>query len=220
MILTMVLLALGGLIGFAAWIWLLVVAFRVSTGWGLLIFFLGWTWIPIIIFAVKFWDLAKKPIILSAVSILISGAAYLIAVFVIGTNLESIVEERGGIAALPGSDVDVESNQLPPPRPTALPTHPSWEAIVREVDKDEDASWEQLVPTPTPVTGRPDQLSWDELNTYAGRTVVVTLKRGGPITASLEGADGDRVRIRHVIGGGEASYWIERGQITSIRLLK
>lgn len=220
MILTTILLALGGLIGFAAWIWLLVVAFRVSIGWGLLIFFLGWTWIPIIIFAVKHWDLAKKPILLSAVGVLISGAAYLIAVFVIGMNLDSIVEEGGGITALPGNEVEVESTELPPLRPTAMPTHPSWEAIVREVDKDEDASWEQLVPTPTPVTGRPDQLSWDELNAYAGRTVVVTLKRGGPITASLEGADATRVRIRHVIGGGEASYWIERGQVTSVRLLK
>ena len=38
------------------------------------------------------------------------------------------------------------------------------------------------------------------------------------LRAALEGAETDRVRIRHVIGGGEASYWIERDQITNIRL--
>ena len=42
---------------------------------------------------------------------------------------------------------------------------------------------------------------------------------GEGVTAALEGAETDRVRIRHVIGGGEASYWIERDQITSIRLV-
>jgi hypothetical protein len=219
MILTTVLLALGGLIGLAAWIWLLVVAFRVSLGWGLVIFFLSWTWIPVIIFAVKHWDLAKKPIILYAVFVGISGAAYLIAVFIIGINLESIVEDRGGIVAMPGAEVESDSPVLPPPRPTAMPTHPSWEAIVNEVDRDvEDTSWEELVPSPTPATGRPDQLSWAELNSFAGRTVIIGIKRGVPITATLEGAKGDRVRVRHVIDGGEASYWIEREKITGIRL--
>jgi len=219
LIITTVLLAVGGLIGLVAWIWLLVVAFRVSIGWGLLIFFLGWTWIPIIIFAVKYWDLAKKPIILYAICFAISATAYLIAVFIIGINLESIVEEGGGIVATPGVEVEADRPILPPPRPTALPTHPSWEAIVTEVDRDqEDTSWEEFVPSPTPATGRPDQLSWAELNSYAGRTVIIDLKRGVPITATLEGAKGDRLRVRHAIGGGEASYWIEREKITGIRL--
>lgn len=216
--LTMVLLALGGLVGLAAWIWLLVVAFRVSLGWGLVIFFLSWTWIPVIVFAVKYWDLAKRPIMLYAACFVISGAAYLIAVFAIGMNLDSMVDDAD-LVAMPSADVEADKPVLPPPRPTALPTHPSWEAIVNEVDRDrDDTSWEELVPSPTPATGRPDQLSWAELNSYGGRTVIIDIKRGVPITATLEGAQGDRVRVRHVIGGGEASYWIEREKITSIRL--
>lgn len=220
MILTTALLVIGGLIGFAAWIWLLVVAFRVSVGWGLLILLLGWTWIPIIIFAVTYWDLAKRPIMLTAVSVVVSGAAYAIAVFVIGMNLESIAEETGGIVARPGADVEADRPVLPPPRPTALPTHPSWEAIVREVDREsDDTTWEEFVPSPTSETGRPNQLRWSELNAHVGRAVNIELVRGTPITAALEGAEADRVRIRHVIGGGEASYWIDRDQITSIRLV-
>jgi hypothetical protein len=219
MILTTILLALGGLIGLVAWIWLLVVAFRVSPGWGLLIFFLSWTWIPVIVFAVKYWDLAKKPIILYAVCFGVSAVAYLVAVFVIGMNLDSIVDEAGGITTMPGVEAENEKPVPPPPRPTAMPTHPSWEAIVNEVDRDvDDSSWEEHVPSPTPATGRPDQLSWAELNSFAGRTIIVELKRGTPVTATLEGAQADRVRVRHVIGGGEASYWIERDKITGIRL--
>jgi hypothetical protein len=219
MALTTALLVIGGLIGLTAWIWLLVVAFRVGIGWGLLILLLGWTWIPIIIFAVKHWDLAKRPILLTAVSVVISGAAYAIAVFVIGMNLESFTEETGDLVARPGAEIEADRPVLPPPRPTALPTHPSWEAIVREVDRGtDDTTWEEFVPSPTPVTNRANQLNWSELNSHVGRAVVIELVRGTPITAALEGAETDRVRIRHVIGGGEASYWVERDQITSIRL--
>ena len=219
MVLTTALLVIGGLIGLAAWVWLLVVAFRVGIGWGLLIFLLGWTWIPIIIFAVKYWDLAKRPIMLTAVSVVISGAAYAIAVLVIGMNLDSLAGETGGLVAQPGADVEIDRPVLPPPRPTALPTHPSWEAIVREVDRgNDDTTWEKFVPSPTPATNRANQLNWSELNSHVGRAVVIELVAGTPVTAALEGAEADRVRIRHVIGGGEASYWIERDQITSIRL--
>jgi hypothetical protein len=141
-------------------------------------------------------------------------------VFVIGMNLESIAGETGGLVARPGADVETDRPVLPPPRPTALPTHPSWEAIVREVDRDnDDTTWEEFVPSPTSATGRPNQLSWSELNAHVGRAVNIELVRGTPITAALEGAEADRVRIRHVIGGGEASYWIDRDQITSIRLV-
>ena len=219
MVLTTALLVIGGLIGLAAWVWLLVVAFRVGIGWGLLIFLLGWTWIPIIIFAVKYWDLAKRPIMLTVLSVVISGAAYAIAVLVIGMNLDSLAGETGGLVAQPGADVEIDRPVLPPPRPTALPTHPSWEAIVREVDREtDDTTWEEFVPSPTPATQRTNQLSWSELNAHVGRAVVIELVRGTPITAALEGAETERVRIRHVIGGGEASYWIERDQIASIRL--
>jgi hypothetical protein len=191
----------------------------VSIGWGLLLFFLGWTWIPIIIFAVKYWSEAKRPLILYAAGFLAMIATMTVGGVVLGLDLASMAGEES-FAATPGAEIDRDDPVIPPPRPTALPTHPSWEAIVDEVDRKEDTSWEELVPSPTPVTGRSNQLSWDELNTYAGRAVVIELEKGTTITASLEGAEAGRVRVRHAIGGGEASYWIERDQVISIRLLK
>jgi len=219
MILTTILLALGGLIGLVAWIWLLVVAFRVSLGWGLVILLLSWTWIPVIVFAVKYWDLAKKPIILYAVCFGVSVVAYVVAVFVIGMNLGPLADGGDGFGTGRGASVEDDRPVLPPPRPTAMPTHPSWEAIVNDLDREEDdTSWEELVPSPTPTTARPDQLDWAELNSFAGRTVIIEIEHGVPITATLEGAEPDRIRVRHVIGGGEASYWIEREKIKQIRL--
>ncbi len=219
MILIYGLIAIGCFISLVAGIWLLITAFRVSVGWGLLIFFLGWTWIPIIVFAVKYWDKAKRPIIIYGAGFAVAVLATAVGTLVLGLELGSVMEDSGEFVAMPETEIEPDRPVLPPPRPTALPTHPSWEAIVTEVDRgQEDTSWEEFVPSPTPATGPPDQLSWAELNSFAGRTVIIALKRGVPITATLEGTKGDRIRVRHVIGGGEASYWIEREKITGIRL--
>lgn len=55
----MMLAPIIGLVGFVAYIWLVVVAFKESAGWGLLVLFLS----PItaIVFAIKFWQESKRP---------------------------------------------------------------------------------------------------------------------------------------------------------------
>ena len=219
MALIAVLLVIGGLIGFAAWVWLIVVAFRVSVGWGLLVLLLSWTWVPIIIFAVRYWEKAKRPIMLWGVAFVLHLAAVLIATLALGIELGSIVDETGGLIARPGAEVNIEDRVLPPQRPTAEATHPSWEAIVREIDRDKGDSWESHVPLPTPVTGgsRKGLLSWDEAAGYIGRAVILELNNNTTMTAALEVVEPDRLRVRHVIGGGEASYWIERDQVKRIR---
>lgn len=218
--LTMGLLIIGGLIGLVAWIWLLVSAFRAGIGWGLLILLLSWTCIPVIIFAVRHWETAKRPIMLWAVGFLVSLAGYLVAFFALGMEMGSIVEETGEVTTLPETKIEEEASLLPPPRPTAEPTHASWEAVVREMDKGDDADWETMVPSPTPATGRPREglLTWDELSGAIGRNVVLELNNNTITTAKLESVESQRVRVRHVIGGGEASYWIDRDQIDRIRL--
>lgn len=218
--LTMGLLIIGGLIGLAAWVWLLVAAFRAGIGWGLLILLLSWSCIPVIIFAVRHWDAAKRPLMLWAVGFLVSLVGYLIAFFALGMEMGSMVDETGGLAARPSAEIESESSILPPPRPTAEPTHPSWEAVVREIDQDDNTNWETMVPSPTPATGRPREglLNWDELPGFIGRTMILELDNNTIMTATLESVEDDRVRMRHVIGGGEASYWIERNQVELIRL--
>lgn len=218
--LTVVLLSIGGLIGIAASVWLLVVAFRAGIGWGLAILLLSWTWVPVIIFAVRHWQAAKRPIMLWAVGFLFSLAAYIIAVFALGLDLSSIVDQAGGRLAKPDAEIETPKEVLPPPRPAAEPTPPSWEAILQEVDRDTNTSWETLVPSPTPGSGRPGQgwLEWDEAINYIGRPVVIVLTNNTTMTAALEAVEPHRLRVRHIIGGGEASYWIDRDQVAQIRL--
>jgi hypothetical protein len=224
--LTMGLLIIGGLIGLVGWIWLLVAAFRTGIGWGMLILLLSWSCIPVIIFAVRHWESAKRPIMLWVVGFLVSLAGYLIAFSALGMETSSSVEETSEVTARPDTEIETESSLLPPQRPTAEPTHPSWEAVVREMDKadqagkTDNADWEAMVPSPTPATGRPSEglLNWDELPKFTGRTLILELDNNTIMTAKLESVEPGRVRMRHVIGGGEASYWIERDQIERIRV--
>ena len=90
--------------------------------------------------------------------------------------------------------------------------------MVKEVERREE-SWEAFVPSPTPISGRPGEglLTWDELGTLIGHAVVVELENDTVVTAALEAVEPERIRVRHVIGGGEASYWIERAQVRLVR---
>ena len=211
-----ILFVVSSLVCLVAWIWLLVIAFRASIGWGLLIFFLSWLLVPVVVFAVKFWSDAKRPIILYALGMILAFTAGGVAVFVMGMELGAMAGENG--AGVTTGQARSGGAVLPPPRPTARATHPSWEAVVKEIEREDDGDWEALVPTPTPVTGRASGLTWDELPSHVGRRVVVKLTNDTTVVATLEAAASDSVRIRHVIGGGEASYWIKREEIEHIRL--
>jgi hypothetical protein len=217
MALTMLLFVVGGLIGLAAWIWLVVVAFRVSTGWGVVILLLSWTWVPVIIFAVQHWDMAKRPVLLTVASVVVTVAASLVAFLVVGVELGSAML-AGDATTAPEAGDATGTVVLPPPRPTAAPTHPSWESVVEEMDRDAGASWETFVPSPTPVQSGRRTLSWDRCASRIGRLIELDLANNTTVIAVLEAIEPNRLRVRHSIGGGEASYWIERDQIVSIRI--
>lgn len=212
---TAILMTVGGVICLVSWIWLLVVAFRVSVIWGLVLFFLAWTLVPIIVFALRNWDEAKRPLILYGLGLTFVVVAYLTALCAVAQELDSFAEKDEPLVTAEDPETAKNDPILPPPRPTTLPTHASWEAVVDEIDGDPDADWETLVPSPTPATGG---LEWDELESLIGRRLILELRNGTATTAALEAVEPHRLRIRHVIGGGEASYWIERDQITRIRL--
>jgi hypothetical protein len=220
-LLALSLLIAGGLVGLVAWVWLLVLAFRVGLGWGLAILLLAWTWIPIIVFAVRHWPEVRRPILMWGTGFLLSLCGAAVSAVAVGLRLPVLADQGDGLVAQPGDDSRPAEPLLPPPRPTAEPTHPTWEAVVREIERDAHTGWESFVPSPTPVDGRsgPDVLSWDDLAAHVGRKLVLELDNGSVIGATLEGVDGDRARVRHGIGGGEASFWVERGHVKRIRLV-
>jgi len=215
---TAALMTIGGLICLVSWIWLLVVAFRVSVVWGLVLFFLAWTFIPLILFASRNWAEAKRPLMLYGVGLTFTVIAYFLALATVGQEIDSFTEADSGPMTRKDSVSAADDPVLPPPRPTARPTHASWESVVDEIEEKPDSDWENFVPTPTPATGRHGGLEWHELESLIDRKVIIDLERGTVTTAALEAVEPHRLRIRHTIGGGETSYWIERDQITRIRL--
>lgn len=54
----MALMVVGGLVSLAAFVWLLVIAFKESTVWGLVCLLIPFA---MLVFVFKFWDEAKMP---------------------------------------------------------------------------------------------------------------------------------------------------------------
>jgi hypothetical protein len=221
----LIFLIIGSILATAGAVWLLVNAFRVDWRWGLAVFLLGWTVVPWIIFIIKFWSDARRPFTV----MMIGYAVVLLATFIPVLVFDApIIPDRlaadDGDAASDGSPEASESI-LPPPRPTARPVHPSWEAIVEELSSDQ--------PQPTPITeevvvelpampGRSARpaLSWEELGSKLGRELEISLVNGSEITASLLAVEPSRIQVKHDLGGGGAVYWIERKQVVAMRLVK
>lgn len=221
MTLGVVLLILGGVLGLIGYVWLIVEAFRVSLGWGLAVLLLGWTWVPLILFAVGHWPAARRPLLVWGIGFVVSVLASAVTFLGVGAQVLSSASAPEARTDETGRPAGPAPGVLPPPRPTALPTHPSWEAVVSELGKDqaptqEVSSWEELVPErrEPPATA---SIPWQELSRYAGRRVEIDLANGTEVTAQLVGAEAERIRVRHVVGGGVVAYWIARDQVVAIR---
>jgi len=109
------LLPLLGLVCFAAYVWLVVVAFKHSAGWGVLV--LLFSPITAIVFAIKFWPEPKKPFLLYVGSFSAYCAILLMFVVFLGAPMVKmaaemsegeITEERA--AQLMGEHIDRMEN--------------------------------------------------------------------------------------------------------------
>jgi hypothetical protein len=208
----------GGLIGLVAYVWLVYTAFRVSLAWGLAVLFLSWLVVPTIVFVIQNWHETRRPVMLWAVGVVISLAGYLILFVVAGNEARARFRQEQEMTARAGAQPDAQA--IPGPRPTARPTYPPWEKLIEEtIAGNEDETWESIVATPTmiPDWGRPPVITWDKAPQFLGRLVTVELTNGTEITGGLEAVEPTRLRIRHVIGGGDASYWIPRKNVAEIR---
>jgi len=218
MVIGWTLLAIGSFLGLVAFAWLVVAAFRISLAWGLAVLFLGWLVVPIIIFVIQNWYDTRRPFAIWVFGIVISLVGYLALFMAAGNDARTRFREAHEAGAR--AEVGPGGQILPDPRPTALPTYPPWEKIIEDtIAGADDESWESIVATPTPEDGAtmPNSLSWDQAERYIGRLVTVELTNKTEITGALEIVEPNRLRVRHVIGGGEASYWIARSKVAEIR---
>jgi hypothetical protein len=201
-----------------------VAAFRVGPGWGLAVLLLGWTLVALILFAVRHWSEARRPLLIWSLGFVLSAAAWAVAVAGLGAAVLSSAQAGDEPLDATGKVNDAPPGVLPPPRPTALPTPPSWEAIVHELSSEEGEPSPNAGPRVEQAPERREEVApasatipWQELPRYAGRKLDLALHNGSEVTVQLLEVEPERIRVRQVMGGGAAAYWVERDQVLSIR---
>ena len=227
-------IALGGIAGLAAGIWLIVLAFRESVGWGvacLLIPFAG------LVFAVKYWEDAKVPFVISLASI---------GLFMVGTLGYSVSEVNAGLNDF--SQFEDSSAWDPVPEPSPYDAYPASdeEPVEAEVDAaveepvvepaepaqyaPEDVETVEARPEPTPappindpppegrVRRREVVVPKENLGAMLGERVELVLHSGQKISARVDSVTPGSVVMRHRVGGGSVTYSVPLADISEVRV--
>ncbi len=226
----MVLMVVGGLVSLVAFVWLLVIAFRESTVWGLACLFVPFA---ALFFIVRFWDEAKLPFF----GCLVGSALGLFAA--VGYSMTSVnvgIEEYVDL----GERVAWESptvESFPPIEPEdefdvqeegSVPAQTSEvvdEAIVSAAEPmtldDEDALAildEPGEPLPPPRPHRDGKLvPVSQLGSLEGERVVLILETLERVSAYVVSVDDDSVKLRHRVGGGSVIYTVKFDSIREVR---
>ena len=99
-----------GFIAFAAFVWLVVVAFKNSAMWGVLVLLLS----PItaIVFAIKYWEESKKPFLIYMGSTVASVVIFFMFLASMGSQMISIANEMELQAQQQGTFGDTQTNDM------------------------------------------------------------------------------------------------------------
>ncbi len=226
----MVLIVAGALGSLAAFIWLLKIAFRESTAWGLACLFIPFA---ALIFVVKFWDLAKLPffgcLVGSALGIF-AAVGYSMTSVNIGieeyTNLgESVAWEAPNVESFPSTEsedqFDVhEEDSMPDQTGEVVDEVLEGAAeLMTLVHQDEQKFLEEPNdPPPQPRPHRDGKLvPLSMLGSLQGERVVLILKSLERVSAYVVNVESDTVKLRHRVGGGSVTYTVEFDAIKEVR---
>ncbi len=228
----MVLMGVGGLASLAAYVWLLVIAFRESTVWGLVCLCIPFA---VLVFGFKFWNEAKTPFLACLVGLI------LLVVGGIGYSMTSVnvgIEEFPDLGEQVGWDSpaidsspdvgDLEEGDEPAPE-----EWPEPDSASREVDEvmesaadlhalaDEDALSILDEPGEEPPPPRPHRdgtlIPVSKLGSLQGERVVIVLNTLERVSAYVVGVDNQTVLLRHRVGGGSVTYSIDFDDIKEVR---
>ncbi|RLE25922.1 MAG: hypothetical protein DRJ61_14910 [Acidobacteria bacterium] len=227
----MVLMVVGGLASMAAYVWLLVIAFRESTVWGLVCLCIPFA---VLVFGFKFWNEAKIPFLVCL------AGSILLAVGGIGYSMTSVnvgIEEFPDLGEQVGwdspainvfpDDGDVEGDEPAPEE------WPEPDSVSREVDEvmesasdlralvDEEALSILDEPggeLPPPRPHRDGTLvPVSKLGSLQGERVVIVLNTLERVSAYVVGVDSQTVLLRHRVGGGSVTYSVDFDDIKEVR---
>ena len=228
MLLLLALAALAGLVAFASFVWLLVVAFKTHVGWGLAVLFLP---LAPIVFAIKHWQASKRPFLLNLGSSLASLTLFFAAGGV-------AVMTAAGMAADSAAMGDPSSDQLAPQvseevaedvavtdsasarGPDASgPTPAPYEGVAGlEPSSPSMESIEATLAVPTPRQRRiHGEISVDQIDdSHVGNALRVVSRSGTNTLAVLTAVSPSELTFAREVGGGTIEFVLRRDEIESV----
>jgi len=224
------LMAVGGLGSLAAFVWLLVIAFRESTAWGLASLFIPFA---ALVFVLKFWDQAKLPFfgcLAGSALGLFAAVGYSMTSVNIGIEEyadlgEKVAWESPTVESLPDIEFEAESDvqveDLGPDQTSEMVDELMESASDLRTTDHEDAL-EALddtgAPRPQPRAHRDGTLvPVTTLGSFQEERIVLILKSLERVSAYVISVDEDSVKLRHRVGGGSVIYSIDFDDIKEVR---
>jgi len=228
MLLLLALAALAGLVAFASFVWLLVVAFKTHVGWGLAVLFLP---LAPIVFAIKHWQASKRPFLLNLGSSLASLTLFFAAGGV-------AVMTAAGMAADSAAMGDPSSDQLAPqvseevaedvavtdsasargPDASGPTPAPSEGVAGLEPSSPSMESIEATLAVPTPRQRRiHGEISVDQIDdSHVGNALRVVSRSGTNTLAVLTAVSPSELTFAREVGGGTIEFVLRRDEIESV----
>jgi hypothetical protein len=212
-----ILIAVGGVTALVGFIIILMVAFRVSVGWGLVVLFLWWLVIPLVVFLVKYWTEARAGFLLCISGWIVSGVGSFVLA---GSETTTAVAEferydpqprlaQPDLSEAEGAPVASDDlsegeydlpQQMPTPvaEPTPTPPPPETSPDTEEL--------EEVIPT-------------DQAADHIGEYVELSLQEGRRVRVFIESAGPDGLRVTQRVGGGTVTYPVRWDSIIEIHRL-
>ena len=228
----MVLMVVGGLVSLAAFIWLLVGAFRESMVWGLACLFIPFA---VLVFAFKFWDEAKMPFLgylAGSILLVVGGVGYSMTSVNVGIEeFPDLGEQVGWDSPATDSFPDAGDHEGDEPAPEEWPEPDSATIAVDEVmesasdlhilDHEDALSILNEPGGEDPPPPRPHRdgtlVPVSKLGSLQGERVVILLKTLERVSAYVVAVENETVELRHRVGGGSVTYSIEFDDIKEVR---
>jgi hypothetical protein len=230
-----ILMPVLGLVVFAAYVWLLVVAFKESALWGVLV--LLFSPITAIIFAIKYWDQAKKPFLVYVGS----GAASLAIVFMMFAMVGGQMMQMAAEVQDQMGDELADAQQASAPVPeAAVPTPPIQAEVHQTGDAGDttevvttDVVTTDAVATPrqepamvstavstTRVTRRGDRIALSNIESHIGEKMRVETNEGSEFVGHYLGRRDDQLEFEKSMRSGSFSVFIGSHEIKSLEKYK
>lgn len=206
MVLGMILIVVSSLVMTAGGIMTLVLAFRMSLGWGLLVLFVPFA---NVVFLFRFWPETRR-----AVRVQLAGLGALLVGIVILMTSAAITGMRQGAAR---REAEAARARTPTPavawppevaRPAAPPTATPLPEIPIGAPE----------PAPLPSPSRPLPLS--QAGDFVGRMVDLVERDGKTVRVVIREVTESYVRVSEPYGGGGIAYSIPRERVVGFRPLR